>query len=69
MLSGTMEKFGVEEMNPQGEAFNPEYHEAMSMQESAEAQPNTVLQVMQKGYLLNERVLRPAMVVVSRAPS
>jgi len=69
MLTNTMEKFGIQEMNPEGEPFNPEYHEAMSTQETADKPANTVVQVMQKGYMLNERVLRPAMVVVSREPS
>lgn len=68
MLLQAMEKFGVESVNPEGEAFNPEYHEAMSMQPSGEHAPNTVVTVIQKGYLLHGRVLRPAMVIVSSAP-
>lgn len=68
MLLQAMEKFGVESVNPEGEAFNPEYHEAMSMQPSSEHAPNTVVTVIQKGYLLHGRVLRPAMVIVSSAP-
>lgn len=68
MLAQAMEKFGVEVVNPAGEAFNPDYQEAVSVQESSEHAPNTVTVVMQKGYLLNGRVLRPAMVVVSKAP-
>ncbi|MCM2679653.1 nucleotide exchange factor GrpE [Echinimonas agarilytica] len=60
-------KFGVEVIDPQGEAFNPDLHQAMSMQESAEMAPNTVIAVMQKGYQLNGRLLRPAMVMVSKA--
>ena len=63
----TIEKFGMTPIDPQGEAFNPELHQAMSMQESADFAPNTVMAVMQKGYELNGR-LRPAMVMVSRAP-
>ncbi|WP_438865086.1 nucleotide exchange factor GrpE [Neptunicella sp.] len=63
----TIEKFGIKLIDPQGQAFNPEQHQAMSMQESAEHPVNTVLAVMQKGYELNGRLLRPAMVVVSRA--
>ncbi|EGR1055185.1 nucleotide exchange factor GrpE [Vibrio cholerae] len=62
----TIAKFGLKEINPHGEAFNPEYHQAMSIQESAEHEPNTVMFVMQKGYELNGRVLRPAMVMVSK---
>lgn len=65
----TFEKFGLETLDPQGEAFNPEHHQAMSMQESDEVAPNTVLAVMQKGYVLNGRLLRPAMVMVSRGSS
>lgn len=64
----TIEKFGMEVIDPQGQAFNPELHQAMSMQENAELAPNTVMAVMQKGYVLNGRLLRPAMVMVSRAP-
>jgi molecular chaperone GrpE len=63
------EKFGIEAVEPTGERFNPEQHQAMTTQESSEHPPNTVLFTMQKGYLLQGRVLRPAMVVVSRAPS
>ncbi len=65
----TVEKFGMEVVDPQNEAFNPERHQAMSMQENAELKPNTVTAVMQKGYVLNGRLLRPAMVMVSKAPS
>ncbi len=65
----SVDKFGLKVINPQGETFNPEQHQAMSMQESAELAPNTVMAVMQKGYELNGRLLRPAMVMVSRAPA
>jgi len=68
MLAGVMEKFNIQAIEPVGEPFNPEFHEAMSMQESAEQPPNTVLNVLQKGYMLNDRLLRPAMVVVAKAP-
>ena len=67
MLSNAMEKFGINEINPVGEPFNPELHQAMSMQESTEHEPNTVTAVMQKGYLLNDRLIRPAMVIVCKA--
>lgn len=67
MLSMALEKYGVQEINPQGEKFNPELHEAMAMQPSAEVEPNTVLHVIQKGYLLNGRLIRPAMVIVAQA--
>ncbi|NOZ54478.1 MAG: nucleotide exchange factor GrpE [Gammaproteobacteria bacterium] len=61
-----VQKFGVQVTNPVGEIFDPEFHQAMSMQESNEHKPNTVLAVMQKGYLLHGRLARPAMVVVSK---
>ncbi len=64
-----VEKFGMEIVNPEGETFNPELHQAMSMQETTEFAPNSVMAVMQKGYTLNGRLLRPAMVMVSRAAS
>jgi molecular chaperone GrpE len=67
MFSGVLDKFGVKEINPQGEKFNPDFHQAMSMQESTDIEPNTVMTVFQKGYVLNERLIRPAMVVVSKA--
>jgi len=67
MLQNALEKFGVKELNPQGERFNPELHQAMSVQERADAEPNTVLLVCQKGYLLQDRLIRPAMVIVSKA--
>jgi len=57
---------GLLEVNPAGQAFNPEHHQAMSMVESADHAPGHVVQVYQKGWLLNERLLRPALVVVSR---
>jgi molecular chaperone GrpE len=66
MLGNALEKFGITEVNPVGEPFNPELHQAMTMQESAEHEPNTVTAVMQKGYLLNDRLIRPAMVVVCK---
>jgi molecular chaperone GrpE len=69
MLAAAMEKFGVSEVDPAGEKFNPERHQAMAMQESPTAEANTVLTVYQKGYLLNDRLIRPAMVVVSSAPA
>ncbi|EAS42992.1 nucleotide exchange factor GrpE [Photobacterium profundum] len=66
-MTATVEKFGLKQHNPVGEAFNPEFHQAMSIQESAEHEPNTVMLVMQKGYELNGRIIRPAMVMVSKA--
>lgn len=66
LLLDGMGKFNVEMVDPQGEAFNPEHHQAMSMVEAPDAQPNTVVAVMQKGYLLNGRLVRPAMVMVAK---
>ncbi|MFT5235939.1 MAG: molecular chaperone GrpE [Shewanella sp.] len=65
----TVDKFGLKEVNPQGEAFNPEHHQAIGMQPSPEFPANTVMMVMQKGYILNDRLLRPAMVMVSQGGS
>nr|WP_086940865.1 nucleotide exchange factor GrpE [Thaumasiovibrio occultus] len=64
-----VEKFGLKAINPVNETFNPELHQAMGIQESADHAPNTVMFVMQKGYELNGRVVRPAMVMVSKAAS
>ncbi len=66
MLASALEKYNIKEINPINEQFNPEYHEAMSMQERDDVAPNTVVTVVQKGYLLNDRLIRPAMVIVSR---
>ncbi|MCY4641180.1 MAG: nucleotide exchange factor GrpE [Gammaproteobacteria bacterium] len=68
ILVSTLQKFDIEEIDPAGEVFDPNLHQAMTTQESQEHEPNTVLQVMQKGYTLHERLLRPAMVIVARAP-
>ncbi len=65
LLSGTLERFGITEVDPEGEPFDPELHEAISMQPSADVEPGSVLTVVQKGYTLNDRLLRPAMVVVA----
>ena len=59
-------KFGVKQIDPQGQSFNPDQHQAIGMQPSAEFPANTVMLVMQKGYELNSRLLRPAMVMVSQ---
>lgn len=67
MLGDVLVRHGVQTIDPKGETFDPARHEAMSAVPSAEVAPNTVIDVMQKGYVLNERVLRPAMVIVSRA--
>jgi molecular chaperone GrpE len=63
-----LEKNGVKQVDPRGQPFNPEFHEAVTMVPSAELPPNHVVDVMQKGYRLHDRLLRPAMVVVSKAP-
>ena len=60
-------KFNIAALDPQGQPFNPELHQAMTMQPNADVEPNTVLNVFQKGYVLNGRLIRPAMVVVSQA--
>lgn len=65
-FTSAVEKFGLTQVDPQGEAFNPDHHQAIGMQPSAEFPANTVMLVMQKGYMLNERLLRPAMVMVSQ---
>ncbi|OEF28586.1 nucleotide exchange factor GrpE [Vibrio rumoiensis] len=62
----TVAKFGLVAINPEGEAFNPELHQAIGMQESPDHESNTVMIVMQKGYELNGRVIRPAMVMVAK---
>ncbi len=67
MLEKMMEKLGIEEIDPMNEKFDAAKHQAMSMQPNAEVEPNTVIAVMQKGYSLNERLIRPAMVMVSKA--
>ena len=65
ILSSTMQQFGIEEIDPSGESFDPEFHEAISMQSSDKVEPGSVITVIQKGYSLNGRLLRPAMVIVS----
>jgi molecular chaperone GrpE len=69
LLSRALEKLGVTVIDPQGEPFDPARHEAMMTQESATAEPDSVLEVIQPGYELNGRLLRPARVIVSRAPA
>ncbi|MES9975990.1 nucleotide exchange factor GrpE [Candidatus Thiodiazotropha sp. LNASS1] len=69
LLVDVMQKHGIEQVDPDGEPFNPEFHQAMSIQERDDVAPNTVVAVVQKGYLLNSRLLRPAMVMVSKAGS
>jgi len=68
LLLGALEKSGVESLDPEGEPFDPNLHEAMTMQPSDVAEPGSVLTVIQKGYQLNGRLLRPARVIVAREP-
>ncbi len=69
LLIDTLARHQLVALDPVGEPFNPEHHQAMAMEESIHAEPGSVLKVFQKGYLLNGRLLRPAMVVVSKAPA
>ncbi|MEN8167716.1 MAG: nucleotide exchange factor GrpE [Pseudomonadota bacterium] len=68
LLATVMRKNGIEQIDPMEEPFNPEFHQAMSMQERDDVEPNTIVAVVQKGYILNGRLMRPAMVMVSKAP-
>ncbi|HUL10981.1 MAG TPA: nucleotide exchange factor GrpE [Methylococcaceae bacterium] len=62
-----LEKFNIRPVDPLGQKFNPELHQAMAMEPSTSAEPNTIVKVFQKGYMLNDRLLRPAMVVIAQA--
>ncbi len=66
MFDDFLDKVGVTELDPNGLQFNPDFHQAMTVEESAEAAPGTVLKVMQKGFLLNDRLVRPALVIVAK---
>ena len=68
LMNETLARHGVEAIDPEGEPFNPSFHEAMSMVPNPDAEPGSVLQVVQKGYTLNERLVRPARVLVAKAP-
>jgi molecular chaperone GrpE len=68
LLAKALERAGIVELNPQGEPFDANLHEAMAAQPSATAEPNSVLAVVQRGYSLNGRLLRAARVVIARAP-
>lgn len=68
LLLKALEDHGLEVLNPEGERFDPQWHEAMSMQPSEDADPDTVLMVLQKGYRLDDRLLRAARVIVASAP-
>ena len=69
MLGNALERFEIKEINPLEEPFNPDFHQAMSMQPRDDVEPNTVVTVVQKGYQLHDRLVRPAMVIVSQAPA
>jgi molecular chaperone GrpE len=62
----TLERFGIKQVDPIGATFDPNQHQAVSIEETPDAKPNTVVRVLQKGYMLNERLIRPAMVVVAK---
>lgn len=66
LMLSTLEKFSIQQISPQGELFDPVLHQAISVQEQAGADPNSVVQVLQKGYTLNDRLIRPALVVVAK---
>jgi molecular chaperone GrpE len=67
LLVGIMEKFNIQPIGELGEQFDPEFHQAMATQPSSDTEPDTVVQVMQKGYQIHDRLLRPALVIVSKA--
>lgn len=67
MFDDFFEKLSIRQINPEGERFDPEFHQAMTMEEAPHVAPGTVTRVMQSGYVLNQRLLRPALVVVAKA--
>ncbi len=69
LFMNSLSKFNVKQLNPVGEPFDPQQHEAMSMVPAPDAEPNSVVAVVQKGYTLNDRLVRPAMVVIAKAES
>lgn len=69
MLHDFFDRMHIRKLEPMGERFDPEFHQAMTMQETGDVAPGTVVRVMQAGYLLNDRLLRPALVVVAKAPA
>jgi molecular chaperone GrpE len=69
MMTKTLEKFGVKTINPLNEMFNPALHEVMMAEPKADVAPNTITAVMQKGYQLHERLIRPARVMIAKAPA
>jgi len=69
MFDDLFEKLNIRAVDPTGERFDPEFHQAMTTEEATAVEPGTVLRVMQKGYVLNERLLRPALVIVAKGPA
>jgi len=69
MFMDTLERQGIKQVNPEGEPFNPQFHEAMGMLENPDMEPGSVMAVLQKGYTLNDRLVRAAMVMVSKEPA
>ncbi len=67
IFDDALEKSGVKPIDPTGKVFDPEFHQAMTMEPSCEVAGGTVLRVMQMGYVLNDRLIRPAMVIVAKA--
>jgi len=68
LLLDTLSRFGMKPVNPLGEPFNPQWHEAIAMVANPDMEPNSVMEVLQRGYMLHDRVLRAAKVVVTKAP-
>ena len=68
LLLATLEKFNIRQVDPQGQMFDPKFHEALTAQPSGDVKPNTILTVIQKGFVIHDRVLRPARVIVAKAP-
>lgn len=69
LFSDIFEKAGVRHIDPIGEPFDPDFHQAMTMVESSQSEPGTVIEVIAKGYSLNDRLMRPAMVIVAKEPT
>ena len=67
MFDDFFEKLSIKQIHPEGERFDPEFHQAMTMEEASHVAPGTVTRVMQSGYVLNQRLLRPALVVVAKS--
>ncbi len=67
MFDDFFEKLAIKQIYPEGERFDPEFHQAMTMEDAPDVEPGTVTRVMQSGYLLNQRLLRPALVVVAKS--